>query len=318
MGSTHSHAASDGAGKPLTAREQVKLYRDALLLSKSGAKPARVLKIAERALRHVEAEDREDGNLGVAPSQPRPAAEATECAVCMEEFGDGAARQPFRLQAGCGHGILCRRCTQEYCAQKVKDRECFPWLTCPVAECKQRIAPRDLVRLIDDTDGAEVSLPIRFIVARPQDGGVPEWVLARRSPARLVFLLTAKADGSSVVKSVAEPTPKAKENRSRSVIQRLIADQAIRPCPKCGRQSMKDRGVCNVIQCMKCSRIELADARDGTKLRGTQSEKSEGRHPVGAWRTILQPKPGGFRQVGVPSAPQGERNKIRPELQAWQ
>ena len=40
--------------------------------------------------------------------------------------------------------------------------------------------------------------------------------------------------------------------------------------------------------------LELADARDGTKLRGTQSEKSEGRHPVGAWRTILQPKPGGF------------------------
>ena len=65
MGSTHSHAVSDGAGKPLTARGRLSWDRDALLLSKSGAKPARVLKIAE-ALRHVEVEDREDGNLGVA------------------------------------------------------------------------------------------------------------------------------------------------------------------------------------------------------------------------------------------------------------
>ena len=79
----------------------------------------------------------------------------------------------------------------------------------------------------------------------------PEWVPCKKKFSRLGFSLTAKADGSSVVKSAGGANALAACSR--------FSDPApdcrpgIRPCPKCGRQSMKDRGVCNVIQCMKCS-----------------------------------------------------------------
>ena len=117
---------------------------------------------------------------------------------------------------------------------KSKERECFPWLTCPVAECKQRIAPRDLVRLIDDTGGAEVSLPIRFIVALGHKMVVkyPEWVPCKKKSCASGFFVDGKGGWIKRCKVCRRSQrPKRKKSAPDSVIQRLIADQAIRPCP---------------------------------------------------------------------------------------
>lgn len=250
-----SNSAATG---PLTARQQVELYRDALRLSSARAGADAVKHVLERARAHVEAEDVEEGHRQLTPraqinSQPTEPA----CAVCMSEFVEDGL-QPFRVDT-CGHTVLCCKCAQEYCLQKIKDNECFPWLTCPAAGCPARLSSRDLLCLVDGTaHETKVKVPLLLVTKLGQKSVVkfPEWVPCKNATCGFGFFLDGnKRSGRwrrcKICKTSQRPRLKTVE--PDDTIKKMIADGSLRPCPKCNRNSMKDRGVCNVIQCMKCS-----------------------------------------------------------------
>ncbi len=279
MGGRHSTATHHHNTAALTARQQVTLYRDALRLSRArdrgdataagdgadGRADGRAAAadgraddpatraVLRRALRHVEAEDREDGNVAPAAasatSLAHPQPTPTECAVCMADFD--TTTPAFKL-SGCGHGVLCRGCTRAYAKQSIADAGCFPWLTCPAAGCAHRIAPDDLVRL-----GGGVALSLATTLTRKQVVKFPEWTPCQAEGCAFGFFLDGKTGGAPGLRRCGVCRTRQRVRRKKEepddCVKQMIASGALRPCPKCGRHSMKDRGVCNVIQCMKCS-----------------------------------------------------------------
>ena len=174
----------------------------------------------------------------------------TECAVCMCEFGSEVT--PFRV-AACGHAVLCTGCVKHYLAQKVRDKDIFPWIACPNGGCRARLGCRELV---DALGGGSDPLPRALCTTYLQKWIVryPEWTPCTDSGCKYGFLVANKMEGKRQRCGVCrrQQVVRRRKEEQDEGLKKMIADGVLRPCPKCKLLTMKEYGVCNVIDCQQC------------------------------------------------------------------
>ena len=195
-------------------------------------------------------------------SKAGQALRSSACAVCFSEFSPASSSDPSACHpaviSNCGHASTCQDCFAQYVGIKIKDEAVMPWLCCPAPSCRHPLAPSDLIQQAQLSVAQLVHLAIVYMrrrlvrseayvscsSTRNCVGGfhVP---LVKGKPAKGKTQMCTLCDGTQMVE-------RGKEGELDEEFKKMIAAGTLRPCPKCKHLTMKEKGVCNVLNCVKC------------------------------------------------------------------
>jgi len=175
----------------------------------------------------------------------------------------------------CGHCSCCQDCLGHHIRIRVRDGEVLPWIPCPAIGCFVPLAPQDLVAAAapataETSDEAVVGMDVDaaagftlhdlmhfpLVFLSKQLVRLPEWAPCT-GPGNFCpggFLVASEIEGSTLPCPVCE-TRQAVRRRKEEVdehLESMIQDGTIRSCPKCEFLTMKEFGICNVINCEQC------------------------------------------------------------------
>jgi len=188
------------------------------------------------------------GSIADAKKKERPKL-LTKCSICFSDY-EGSTRAA--VMGNCGHSTACRDCWKQYVQHKIRDKDVTPWICCPEAKC---FVPANA----DDICGSGVTTAELFqlasaylqkVVTRNENwvkckdcdfGFLVEGKIGTKRPGEVCGVCYKKQD--------VEKKPPDLDDEFKKMIQ----EKKIRPCPACKFMTLKEYGVCNVIQCASCS-----------------------------------------------------------------
>jgi len=206
-----------------------------------------------------------------------------ECQVCNTEIDNEKCRM-VTMKQYCNHAMICEDCFQIYLKTKIKDEDVIPWLPCPAPNCLQPIHPHLLMKL-DNKDLLNFSGSfIRKHLARN-----PNWIPCRNDKNCRYGFVVLKNDEQECTKKCERCSYSQVVSRnpikSDQGFQEMLKIGALRLCPKCEFPTMKDKGLCNVMQCGQCGiwwnwktrefGTNSRDLKNKARARGTLWEHGE-------------------------------------------
>jgi len=162
------------------------------------------------------------------------------CQVCF-------ADEPDAQMITCSHRNCCTDCLLQHMKVKIKDDDIIPWICCPYPDCRAKIHPDHFKKL--DANQVVAFCRIQLYKALQRNS---MWVDCKKESCHYGFLI--EDDEKHRLKC--EACGK-KQSVSRSVdqddsIKEMLKQGVIRKCPKCNELTMKDKGICNILNCGKC------------------------------------------------------------------
>eukprot|EP01094_Clydonella_sp_ATCC50884_P022910 TRINITY_DN536_c0_g1_i1.p1 TRINITY_DN536_c0_g1~~TRINITY_DN536_c0_g1_i1.p1 ORF type:complete len:455 (+),score=152.18 TRINITY_DN536_c0_g1_i1:116-1366(+) len=200
---------------------------------------------------------KEEAGSGKEEAAPR------ECAVCMEEACDWPRMQ------NCGHEPSCRECLGDYMKQRIESGELTPWVLCPQADCCAMVHPEEVAVELSTAD------LLRFAIGfmRKHLSRELGWVECSTEECLHGVLLYTRTHAHVEEEGTLCPacgTAFAAQQQDDE-IQQLVQAGTLRPCPVCEHLTVKDRGMCNVMQCGRCgiwwNWRSREHGRDGRQLK---------------------------------------------------
>jgi len=181
---------------------------------------------------------------------------AAQCQCCFADWDNET--KPVVVDT-CGHGSFCADCFQQHLSIKIKDEAVSPWLGCPSAGCRFPLSAPLL--LAHTTPAQQAHLAVIYMRKRLVRAANECFVSCQTRDCPFGFVVECSASGKApkpkqqtcVLCSKAQMVEKGKEGELDDGFKEMINNGTIRPCPKCKHLTMKEFGVCNVIQCVKCS-----------------------------------------------------------------
>ena len=181
-------------------------------------------------------------------SAARPAV-SERCVVCYCDF-DQDETKPAALPSSCGGGqLVCCGCLAQYIESRVQEGDVVPWIPTPAEKNDTPLPPEMFEHCSDSTLCQFCVGLVSQLLARESD-----WMACSEQNCHFGFTVHSdekqrrrcEACGiDQIVSRNAMDTDKE--------LQQLVRDGVVRMCPSCGDPNMKDYGICNVIQCAKCS-----------------------------------------------------------------
>jgi len=172
----------------------------------------------------------------------------TECKVCMNDFD--SSNRAVRMM-NCGHESVCTGCFTKYVQHKVKDKDVLPWVRCPDGKCQFPCHGETIANsgcnALELYQFADVYLHKHLV--RQEN-----WVECKHPDCRFGFMMEGKNPKKEEKKCEVcflKQTVEAKRELDDE-FKKWIQEGKLRPCPVCQHMTMKEYGVCNVIQCGKC------------------------------------------------------------------
>lgn len=219
-------------------------------------------------------------DLKYAPAKASPQADptlkATACSVCFSEFAPDSSSSSSSIDpdacrpavmSNCGHASTCVDCFSQYVSIKAKDEAVMPWLCCPSPSCRHPLTPADLVDRAGLSAAQLTHLGLvymrkrlvrseAFVSCSTRNclGGFHAPLPPRGTKASSAAASSAaKKSAMCGVCDTVQTVERGQEGELDDEFKKMIAAGVLRPCPKCKHLTMKEKGVCNVLQCLKCS-----------------------------------------------------------------
>lgn len=163
------------------------------------------------------------------------------CQVCF-------ADSPDAKMITCGHQNCCNDCLLQHMRVKIKDDDVIPWICCPFPDCRAKIHPNHFKAL--QADQVVEFCRIQVCKALQRNS---MWVNCQTARCHYGFLIEddEKHKGVKCDLCGKRQTVCRAADQDDS-IKELIKSGDIRKCPKCSELTMKDKGLCNVLNCGKC------------------------------------------------------------------
>jgi len=175
--------------------------------------------------------------------------DGSTCGACMSSFD---SHETVRCtNSGCGHSVLCTDCMAMYVRTKIQEKSIFPFIKCPDNGCSVDLSCQEILAACGTLGSSELcTIYLEKWIAR-----YPEWTPCTSSSCRFGFLVTNNSENKRMACGVCNQIQVVKRRREEQDegLKAMIADGTLRPCPKCQLLTMKEYGVCNVIECQQCS-----------------------------------------------------------------
>ncbi|ETO07901.1 hypothetical protein RFI_29491 [Reticulomyxa filosa] len=156
------------------------------------------------------------------------------------------------MQKHCNHAMICEDCFKHYLKSKVKDEDVLPWLCCPFPNCFQPIFSHLLFETLDREELCKFakSFLLKHLARNPN------WIKCQNTKeCRYGFVvLQSKEDEKKRHCACCGFAQTVSRNpiKSDQGFQELLKSGVLRLCPKCQFPTMKDKGLCNILQCGQC------------------------------------------------------------------
>ena len=199
-----------------------------------------------------------------------------------------------RLPARCGgSSFICTDCLAQYCQSQISSGDVTPWITTPAVK-NDTVVPLDILEsgLSDETLSQFAVEHLCRMLPRHS-----AWVECMQKECRYGFIITGEAKRLCCGMCGTRQMVSCKAIEQDRYLARLVKDGSVRLCPRCREPTMKDKGICNVIQCGKCSiwwnwrsrdtgntSVEL---KDKARLCGTLWEPGELEYQMNLQRSNL-------------------------------
>jgi len=168
------------------------------------------------------------------------------CKACYCPFNESDT-MPVKL-FNCGHHAFCQDCFQTYLRVRIKDEDVMPWIPCPSEDCRAKIHFKNLTCL----ERKEI-LQLILTILKKHLARNSNWVPCKNEDCNFGFLVfdEGKHDKRCAICNTKQTVTKSVlEDES---MKAMLKEGTIRKCPKCENLTMKDKGICNIMQCDKCS-----------------------------------------------------------------
>ncbi|ETO05798.1 hypothetical protein RFI_31597 [Reticulomyxa filosa] len=173
------------------------------------------------------------------------------CQVCFSTF-DQKQCKLVQMQEHCNHAIICEECFKRYLQSKIKDEDVLPWLCCPTPNCFQPIFSQLLCATLEKEDLSKFakSFLLKHLTRNPN------WIKCKNTKDCQYGFVLFKEEKDEIQKKCecCELVQTVSRNpiKSDQGFQELLKSGVLRLCPKCQFPTMKDKGLCNVMQCGQC------------------------------------------------------------------
>jgi hypothetical protein len=176
---------------------------------------------------------------------------AKQCQICFSDYDKEAT--PF-IVTNCGHATGCTECFMKYVQNKIAEKDVTPWINCPEDKCYTPLHFDDVVgsgaNTLELYQMADVYL--HKMLARNEN-----WIPCSVKECGYGFLVEGKVgtkmEGMACGVCYTKQTVEKKEQGLDEEFKKLQKEGKLKACPVCKLWTMKEYGICNVIQCGKCA-----------------------------------------------------------------
>ncbi|MES1909394.1 MAG: hypothetical protein MHM6MM_002140 [Cercozoa sp. M6MM] len=182
------------------------------------------------------------------------------CAVCLCDFEadestasavDDDQLRPIRLSL-CACAVTCRECLKGWLNSLCKKEADFlPWPRCPADNCGMPLAPEDMLHLTKDV------VKITDLCANIAQQNLLQtgnWIECQNEACEFGFYCTDSKLEEERTCQICDTTQNVKKSPNLDEgLQAMLDKGELRTCPSCELPTFKEYGICNVIQCGRCS-----------------------------------------------------------------
>ncbi|CAF3865774.1 unnamed protein product [Adineta steineri] len=170
----------------------------------------------------------------------------TTCQICYDED------KPMVTMKACNHCVLCTDDFNEYLTVRIRDGDILPWIPCPAESCS---IPCHAENIVKDGHLKYFELLTFLTTYMLKKLSRNENFITCIHCERGGFLQM----GPSKKQNVTCPICTRKQTIEKGVdgdldidFKKMIQTGQLRECPTCRHLTLKEKGVCNVIECAKC------------------------------------------------------------------
>ena len=198
------------------------------------------------------------------------------CEVCYEtivpiavDSRDEAKRGDAELALTmpvCGHNHVCNSCMGGYLTSRISSNDVAAWLPCPHPDCAQPVPPSVLTYPGLLPPSTLLLLLQSFLLKSLARSTA--FIPCTTSLCPYAFLSV----GAAAVKltcplcSQQQTVQRGKVEELDASFKQMIKEGTLRGCPACSHYTMKEKGICNVLECAKCG-VCLTSSRVHSTIR---------------------------------------------------
>ncbi|CAF4205421.1 unnamed protein product [Rotaria sp. Silwood2] len=168
------------------------------------------------------------------------------CQICCDE------NMPMITMKACGHRVVCVDDFNRYLSVRIHDGDILPWIPCPAETC---FVPCHVDNIIQDGNLTYSDL-LSFLTT----------FMLKKLSRNENFIVCVKCEkggflqmGPPTKQQVTCPICNERQTIEKGVdgdldlaFKKMIKSGELRECPTCRHLTLKEKGVCNVIECAKC------------------------------------------------------------------
>jgi hypothetical protein len=192
-----------------------------------------------------------DNLLSIVSPAPTSPSFHNACVVCYEEM------KTFEMR-NCGHDEICRDCLGQCLRTQIRDQDVMPWLKCPSFNCCSPIAPKQLMQLLSLKESTLFYLTFlhKVLIRNPHFVTCVThlclqgwWFDELDSKNNIIAPLF---HGKFNLETCNQCHVKQRPGGVDPELESQIQQGKMRPCPLCKTYTDKEKGLCNLIQCVSC------------------------------------------------------------------
>jgi len=214
--------------------------------------------------------------LAAVPSKAADADEHdkfTQCQILFEDFDDEDHKQ-MKMIGGCQHANCCKSCLRMYIQNQIEEGDdIIPWVVCPVFQCTEFI-PLDILLQSDISTKHKFQLVTTVLGKKLLRND--NWIQCSNENCLYGFTEYQTFEGKKAVTCDVCFTEQdiSRDKGADEGFYEMVKAGTIRLCPMCDHPHMKDKGMCNIMQCPKCSIWWNWDTKETAKRQGDLKAKA--------------------------------------------
>jgi len=238
-------AASDDMA---AAKSIFALFKDVSRESKQGT-PSQGVFLGSRATL-VSALRQLESRVPQATKAAPPVQFSPHCTVCFEAW-DGAETMAADLPKECGgSAFICTSCLGQHLKVQIESTEVVPWITTP-APSNNTPLPLDAILHAGLSDTVLCQFAVEHCSrVLPRFECYVE--CSQKPRCRFGFIVGSDKETLRCEMCNHRQTVSRCAIDGDADVAKLVKDGTVRLCPRCKDPTMKDMGICNVIQCGRC------------------------------------------------------------------
>jgi len=174
---------------------------------------------------------------------------SAQCESCLSEFDE---KETVRQEFTC-HANICKQCCGNWIRAKISEENVIPFVRCPAEDCDYAIPA-----FVYTDKGLKLKTADLYkmvsVYCEKQLARNSNWVSCCNTKSCKYGVLLQLNENEKEIECdncATKQTVKRKTEFDEG-FKEMLKSGKIRKCPKCDFAHMKDKGLCNVLQCGKC------------------------------------------------------------------